>query len=123
MRALEIAILSEDTVFNEITIKILKKTIEPVSFRVYTSLSELKEIKQGEKFDTVIINETIPGTGRGEVVRFLRANKKIVSPIYYFSNSGKDTKKRVLLNGANFIFEKPFNPDEFIEHFKQTLKI
>jgi DNA-binding NtrC family response regulator len=119
----KILIISEDFVFITVMHRILNNHFPSAKIHHFQSFADIKNILFREKADFIILDDVITGAASHEVVSYLRLEKKIISPIYYFSNTEYHEEVKALERGANFFIKKPFNPDNTIDHFKSTLGI
>ncbi len=116
-----IYVISEDVVFKALLNKILKLNLSTPLIVNYNSFSKVKSIVPGVRVDLIILDDVITGSASHEVVNLLRLEKRIPCPIYYFSYAEYEEEKKALYRGANFFFNKPFNPGEIAQHIVYTI--
>jgi len=117
-----IIIISEDNIFIALIKKIIEINISNIELQYFKSYSEIKDIPISYKPDLVIIDDVISGSASYELVTYLRLEKKVLSPIYYFSNSENEAELKALKRGVNLFQNKPFNPTDVIENIKLLLQ-
>ena len=109
-------IISEDYVLTVILRKILKSSLYRPAIYSLHSFSDVKSIKSGEVIDLILLDDLLSGAASHEVVNTLRLEKKVKCPIYYLSNSESKEEKKALYRGANYLFKKPFKPEDLVQH-------
>ncbi|MDA3854353.1 MAG: hypothetical protein PF444_08970 [Bacteroidales bacterium] len=111
-RKLIIKIFSIDLVFIEIIKRIMDRCNKRHRVEVYTLFSEAKTITTNDYINLMIIDDQIIGASSYELMSFLRLKQKIVCPFIYFGVAEHDGERNAILSGANYFFNKPFDPKE-----------
>ena len=119
MKKVSALIISEDVVLVSIIRRFMLNHFHRVIIEARSSFAEVKSLPVKYDVDLVFIDDSITGTANYEVISFLRYQKVVKAPVYYFSNA--DTEERALTKGANYLFPKPFNPNELINHIKSII--
>ena len=114
MNEVSALIISEDVVLVSILRRFMLNHCHRVIIETRSSFAEVKSLPFKYEVDLVFIDDSITGTANYEVISHLRYEKVVKAPVYYFSNA--DTGERALKKGANYLFTKPFNPNELINH-------
>ena len=118
---LKIIVYSMDLVFVEIIKRILDKSNKKHKINVYSSFSEAKTISENDDINLMIIDDPIIGASSFELISFLRLRQKIVCPFIYFGVEEYDGERNAILSGANYFFNKPYNPDEVVKVINKSL--
>ena len=119
MNKVSALIISEDVVLVSILRRFLLNHCHRVTIEARYSFAEVKSLPLKYEVDLVFIDDSITGTANYEVISHLRYEKEVKAPVYYFSNA--DTEERALAKGANYLFPKPFNPNELVNHIKSII--
>lgn len=101
-----------DLVFVEIIKRILDQSNQKHKNIVYSLFSEAKSITKNDDISLMIIDDPIVGASSFELISFLRLKQKIICPFIYFGVEEYDGERNAILSGANYFFNKPYNPDE-----------
>lgn len=120
LKAINALVISEDTLFSAVLYRFMLNNCKEVAIKNCRSFSEVKSLQPKERIDIVLLDDTISGAANHEVVSYLRHDKLILAPVYYFSNVEIEEKK-ALQRGANYFFKKPFNPETVINHINSIL--
>ncbi|GEM_PF-976388 len=120
-KQIKIFLISEDVVFKALLNKLLKLNLRSPLIFNYNSFLKVKSIEPGAKVDLIILDDIITGSATHEVVNLLRLEKRITCPIYYFSYAEYEEEKKALYRGANFFFNKPFDPMKITQHIVNTV--
>ncbi len=112
--------ITEDFVFGSIIYRFLLNNFSSVDVLKCESLSQVRDIEISENFDIVLLDNTIMGAANHEIISLLRLDKKIVAPVFFFSNIDID-KEKSFQNGANFFFKKPVVPDQLIKQIESSI--
>jgi DNA-binding response OmpR family regulator len=120
LKEINALVISEDAIFSAVLYRFMLNNCLDVVIKNCRSFSEVKSLHPKEKIDVIFLDDTISGAANHEVVSFLRYDKQILAPVYYFSNVESEEKK-ALQRGANFFFKKPFNPEIILNHIKSSI--
>lgn len=120
-KKLIIKIFSIDLVFIEITKRIIDRCHKNHRIDVYTLFSEAEKITANDYINLMIIDDQIIGASSYELMSFLRLKQKIVCPFMYFGVAEHNGERNAILSGANYFFNKPFNPEEVSRITNKTL--
>ncbi len=83
------------------------------SIQASTHKQALKEFKDNNKFDIVIIDYFLPDKNGEDLIKIIR-EKEPFTPILVFSGAAQEVKIDSYAAGANFVIPKPFGEAEFI---------
>lgn len=114
---LRVKAFSIDYVFTELIKRALDQFHESYTIEIHSLFSEAKAFDDETALDFIIVDDAIIGTSSYELISFLRLNKRITCPIFYFGAAEYDGERKALLTGASHFFKKPFNPLEVAEAF------
>lgn len=117
-----IIIFSIDSVFVSILKRILEEIDNHSQIAVFDSFSEARNLPEKKSLDLILVDDLIIGTSSYELISFLRLNKKITCPVFYFGFMEYEGERKALLIGANQFLKKPFKPDEVASTINTTLK-
>ena len=109
-KKLIIKIFSIDLVFIEIIKRILDRCNKKNKVEVYTLFSEAEMITTNDYINLMIVDDQIIGASSYELMSFLRLKQKIVCPFIYFGVAEHNGERNAILSGANYFFNKPFDP-------------
>lgn len=106
-----LAILSDDVVFyNLLSVLISREQIDAEIHRC-ESYAEINERIKQKKSDLILIDGGLSFTSSFEIIQYLRNNKHIVCPIWYFAEIRTDDHiQKSLELGVSMIYKKPFDP-------------
>lgn len=108
----QIAIISENNIFTALLKSFIQKKFQECSIIVFCSFAELKEQIDYYNLDIIVADSIMSGTASFEIINFLRLEKKIVCPVYFFSEvHSEDFKSKAFETGVNYYYEKPFDPE------------
>jgi len=83
---------------------------------------QAKEILMLETFDLVLTDLLMPFTGGLELIRFIRVERKLSTPIIVLSKVGnEDTIVQAFDLGADDYLTKPFSPNELSMRIKRFM--
>lgn len=107
----KIAIISENVIFTKLLGSFLSKKIPECAVVRFSSFPAVKKNIDKIVFDFIIIDGIIAGVASFEIINYLRLEKKIITPIYFFSEIRTESfKSEAYQTGVNFYYEKPFDP-------------
>lgn len=116
-----IYIISEDPVFVRLIEVMLKHfSTNPRIEKLY-SFIELKEKQISKSPDLIILEDIVSGAASLEVISFLRLSKRIICTICFFCEDVYDIKEKAIIRGANYCYNKPFNPREVVNEIVNNL--
>jgi len=118
----QIAIISEDIIFTKLLETFLKIKIPESLIIHYSSFLEIKEKIDNANFDLILVDGIMAGVASFEIINYLRLSKKIISPIYFFSEVHLDYFKiKAYEIGVNYYYEKPFDHHAVIDDIVTNL--
>lgn len=106
-----LAILSDDVVFyNLLSVLIAREQIDAEVHRC-ESYEEINDRIKQKKSDLILVDGGLSFTSSFEIIQYLRNNKQIFCPIWYFPEIITDDHiQKSLELGVSKIFKKPFDP-------------
>ena len=107
---LNIYIVSEDLVFIRLMEIVFNHYLINPSVEKISSFVDLKEKKIIDSPDFVILDDFIAGASSLEVITFLRFNRRLDCPVYFFCETVPDLAEKAIQRGANRYYTKPFKP-------------
>lgn len=113
-------IISEDLVLSTLLHQFLINGFQKPEIKKMNSYAALRTLNEGDNFDIILLDNSITGAANYEIITYLRLNKKITTPVIYFSNMESDIET-ARQRGANYFFKKPFAPNELIEQISSIL--
>jgi DNA-binding response OmpR family regulator len=106
----QIAIISENIIFTKLLDSYLRRKVSKCLIIQFSSFPDIKEIIDRTDFDLIIVDGIISGVASFEIVNYLRHDKKVICPIYYFSDAHNDFFKiKPYITGVNYHYKKPFD--------------
>lgn len=113
-----ILIISDDIIFSHLFTTYLEKERMDISVIKCDTYLCIDEIKDKSLIRLVFIDGNISTLSSIEVTRYLRINKKIFAPIWFFAEIVTESYiYKVKEMGATRIIYKPFDPFEILNEF------
>jgi len=109
-RTIFIYIISKDQVFANLMSVMFKQFSSNAKIKVFRSLFELKDFEIITEPDLIVLVDLVDGAASLEVLSYLRETAQLKCSIYYFGEDVYDVKMKVISNGANYFYTKPFHP-------------
>ena len=107
----QIAIISENIIFFKHLRTFLNRKMPECAILQFSLFPYIKEKIDEGTFDLIVVDGIISGVGSFEIINYLRLEKKISSPICFFSDVRTDNfKAKAYESGVNYYYEKPFDP-------------
>ena len=119
---LYIYIICEDLVLTGLLEIIFNKFLTKPGIEKIISFKELKEKQPWHPPDIIILDDFITGASSLEVITFLRFNRRLDCPIFFFCESVPEIANAALQRGANYYYTKPFKPLLVVEEIISYLK-
>ncbi len=110
-----------DLVFVQIIKRLLDSCHQKYQVHIYNLFSQAETLTNDDGIDLVIIDHQIIGASNFEIISFLRLKRKIVCPIISFGVAEYNGERNAILAGANYFFNKPYNPDEVEDALRKLL--
>ncbi|MBP1629992.1 MAG: Response regulator receiver domain [Bacteroidetes bacterium] len=118
----KILIISRDIFFHKLLKKLMEKNIKNCELFIYKSKREIDRISQDSKIDFVVLDGEFNSLSAFEVLRILRVEKRIIAPIWFFSDiDRKDYIYKAYAIGASKIIKKTFDPIEIVNDIANIL--
>jgi DNA-binding response OmpR family regulator len=106
-----IAIITENIIFIKLLKSLLDRKIPDSHITHFSSFPDIKEQINQANFDLILVDGIISGVASFEIINYLRHEKKVISPVYYFSEARQDyIRVKAYEIGVNYYYEKPFDP-------------
>lgn len=123
MMKAKIGIISNDILFENFFVQLLKNNATEVEVLVYHEDYKTIDKVDKSKCDLLLLDGGIIGISCIEILRKLRINEKVVSPIWFFSEIPSKTHEHMALTmGASRIINKPFDPTKIVSEILLALK-
>lgn len=117
-----IAIISENIIFIKLLGSFLDRKIPDSRITHFSSFSDIKEKIDQANFDLILVDGIISGVASFEIINYLRHEKKVISPVYYFSEARQDyIRVKAYEIGVNYYYEKPFDPHKVTNEMVNNL--
>jgi len=110
MEILFIYIISQDQVFTNLMLVMFKQFSPDAKIKTFKSLFELKDFEIMTDPDLIVLDNLVEGAASLEVLSYLRQKARLKAAIYYFGEDVYGEKMKVISNGANYFYTKPFHP-------------
>jgi DNA-binding response OmpR family regulator len=108
---INVVIISKDIIFINLMQAMLWHKLPACNIFQFSSFPEVKDKIEGDMFDFIIVDGMVSGVASFEIVNFLRIEKKITTPIYFFSEVHSESfKSKAFETGVSNYYEKPFDP-------------
>lgn len=117
----DIIVFSEDIVFTHIMRRIFENYAVQYNAVYLDSFSEAHRIPEKNPTKLVVVDDVIVGTSSFELISFLRLDRKLKCPIYYFDAADYQNERKSLLIGASRFIRKPFKLEEAESIIKNIL--
>lgn len=121
--SLYIYIISEDLVFVRLMEVMLKHFSTNPEIKKFHSFIELKDARIDKHPDLIILDDIVSGAASFEVISFLRLSKRIISTICFFGDDIYDIKENAIKRGANYFYNKPFDPKAVVNEIVSNLNL
>ena len=106
-----LVIISDDVLFSNFFIPILKRKEINIVFETCSKMSELNEKCDKIKCDLILVDGALKSVSSFEMIQNIRLKKLISVPIWYFPEiSTVEYIHKSKQIGVNRIIEKPFDP-------------
>lgn len=117
-----IVIISNDILFPQLFETLLFRKIKELNIILCKTILEIDEHVDPSTCDITILDAILNGVPSFEVMRYLRVDKRIITPIYFFPEiQAERYLHRAYVMGASRIIQKPFDPhiltDEITDYF------
>jgi len=112
--------MSNDILFPQLFETLLYRKIKGVNVIVCKSIQEIKEKVPVHSANLGLLDSILNGISSLEVIRYLRMERRIVTPLFYFSDIQTEAYTyKAYEMGASRIIHRPFDPnvvtDEIVE--------
>ena len=108
---LQIAIISDDILFSNLFIPLLKRNIKDVQIQVCANPEEIDAKIDKQNCKLIIVDGGIQQMSSIELTEYTRSSARIYSPIWFFTEIITSSYlHKVQSIGANKIYHKPFDP-------------
>lgn len=106
-----IVIISSDKLFPQLFETLLFRKIKDLEIITCKSMQEIDQKLAPSVVDLILLDSILNNTSSFEVMRYIRMEKFITSPIYFFPEIQTEnyTYKSYVM-GINLIINKPFDP-------------
>ena len=93
-------------------------TIEPA----YTGTDALNKVKT-VLYDLILLDQVLPDISGNEILKEIKANQHIKSPVLMLSNFSQEelVKEAINLGAADYIYKYQIEPDDLVNKVKQVL--
>jgi Response regulator receiver domain. len=117
-----IVIISSDILFPQLFETLLFRKIKDLEIITCKSMQEIDQKLDPSVVDLTLLDSILNKTPSFEVMRYVRMEKFVISPIYFFSeiHTEKYTYKSYVM-GANQIIHKPFDPYKITDKIISSL--
>jgi DNA-binding response OmpR family regulator len=113
-----ILIISDDIIFIQLFTSYIEKERVDISIIKCENYQHIDEINDLSAIRLVFIDGNISTLSSIEVTRYMRINKKIIAPIWFFAEIITESYiYKVKEMGATQIIYKPFDPYEIFKEF------
>ncbi len=117
-----IAIVSNNSLFPQLFDTLLYRKINGVKIIKCKSIEDIENKIPANSSNLVIVDSAVNGLPSLEVIRNLRMERKVVTPIYFFSDIQTEAYRyKAYEMGINKIIYKPFDPDCVTDEIAQLL--
>lgn len=115
-----IVVMSNDILFSQLFETLLYRKIKGVNIVVCKSIQDIKEKVPVHSASLGLLDSILNGISSLEVIRYLRMERRIVTPLFYFSDIQTEAYTyKAYEMGASRIIHRPFDPnavtDEIVE--------
>lgn len=114
MEPLNIHIISEDHVFITIIHRLLLNRFGLVNLKKSHSFSSVIYMDKSLNYEVILLDCSITGTAKFELISYLRNTLDVTAPILYFTNIRVD-ERGALEAGATDVVNKPIVPKELMD--------
>jgi DNA-binding response OmpR family regulator len=105
-----IAIISENLILTKLLDSHLKRKLPECLITRFSSFSAIEEKIRRSAFELIMVDGIISGMASFEIINYLRLEKKVICPIFFFSDTPNDYFKiKVNNKGVNYHYRKPFD--------------
>ena len=119
---LKIAIVTDNILFSNLFIPLLKREINSIEFYNCSTLIEIDQKIKENPCDLILVDGEINNISSIELIHFIRTSQKQVAPIWFFSLiKTKSYIHKSLVVGASRIIYKPFDPKVITDEIYQLL--
>jgi DNA-binding response OmpR family regulator len=106
-----ISIITDDIVFSNLLIPLLKRELPDVKIQICNSYQEINNHFSYSSCDFILIDGGISSISSIEIIQYLRTVKRIIAPIWFFPEiTTNEYIYKSIQMGASKIINKPFNP-------------
>jgi len=112
MKDKTIMIISNDILFPQLFETLLYRKIGKVNIVVCKSIQDIVDKIPVNTADLGILDSTLNGIPCLEVIRYLRVDRQVVTPLFYFSDIQTEAYTyKAYEMGASKIIHRPFDPN------------
>lgn len=106
-----IVIISHDMLFPKLFEPLLRRKIDDLKIVVCRSVQEIDKVMDDHRADLTLLDAIVEGTPSFEIMRHLRMEKKLITPIFFFPEIQSESYAyKAYVMGASHIIYKPFDP-------------
>lgn len=117
-----IVIMSNDILFTQLFETLLYRKIKGVKIVVCKSIQEIKEKVLVDSASLGLLDSILNGISSLEVIRYLRMERHIVSPLFYFSDIQIEAYTyKAYEMGASRIIHRPFDPNVITDQIVELI--
>jgi DNA-binding response OmpR family regulator len=119
-----IAITTDNSLFLSLLTTLIKKNLPAVEITQISHFNQIDEALQNKNFSLILIDGGMYHVSSIEIVQYLRMNKLVKSPIWFFPDIVADSHiKKANGIGVSKIISKPFDPYLVYEEIKKLLSL
>lgn len=117
-----IAIITDNILFSSLFTTLIKRNLPDVELTLVTQFNQLDKALFNSNFSLILIDGAMSHVSSIEIVQYLRMNKLVKSPVWFFPEIVADSYVRKANGiGVSKIISKPFDPYQIYEEIKTLL--
>ena len=117
-----ITIVSDDILFPNILLILLKRKIKELEIIVCKTFQDIDEKLSSKSCDLVLLDGGMTRISSIEIIQYIRTKQLIIAPIWFFTEI--ETESYIMKSkqlGASMIISKPFDPHKVTDEIASLL--
>lgn len=118
-----IAIITNDILFSDLFVILLKRSIPELEILTCASYKEIDEKTKTSSCELILVDGGLTGISSIELIQYIRMTKHILAPVWFFPEIRTPMYiQKAKETGVNKLIYKPFDPYLIVDEITSILK-